>query len=414
MEENPRIGGSVDVRVNWTEEARDRCTIEDVALALGWEVWSKGGARGFLCPEHPDRHSDGRPTGRIVRGGAAWYCHRGGHGGDAISLVSHALFGASVVRGEQFHAVRDWFAARGWCTPWQAGQKRRPIPAPARPVVRKPAPALSRAASSEVEALWSACYKVGLPDTPAGKWLAARELHGPDIGWMDLARGISAGIQAPAWAGFGEGERFRAWGDAGWGLALPCYDARGEMVAIRARWTGTRDRDLGPVDPEVCATYHDFGDVWEETPPPFAGKEVSPRGAGFCRGSVYADPVGRWLLSSLGQGQIDPDAPDLRWSGTVIIIEGGPAFLHYATQRGRVKLRDGLGYTPAVFGVWSGAWPDDDTGRALARRCKVARRVIVACDDDEGGDRIGRPIIRALQAVGCTPMVQDWQEVSRG
>ena len=401
---------------DWTEEVRDRCTVEDVATALGWDVWSKAGARGFPCPEHPERHTDGRPTGRIVHGGAAWYCHRGGHGGGPIALVSYALFGASKVRGEQFHAVRAWFAERGWCTPWEGRRKSAPVPiaAPVRPVVPRRRPAPARAPAAEVAALWGACYPLGMPDTPAGRWLAARELHGPAIGALDIARGIPSDIEAPTWAGFGEGERFRAWGAAGWGLALPCYDARGQLVAIRARWTGTQERDLGPVDAERSETYHDCGDVWEEVPPPFAGKEVSPRGAGFCRGAVYADPVGRWLLSSLGQGQIDPLAPDLRWSGTVIIIEGGPAFLRYATQPGRVKMRDGLGYTPAVFGVWSGAWPDDEAGRAIARRCKVARRVIVACDDDEGGDRIGRPIIRALQAVGCTPMVQDWQEVARG
>lgn len=401
--------------IDWTEEVRDRCTVEDVALALGWHVWSKAGARGFPCPEHPEAHKDGRPTGRIVRGGAAWYCHRGGHGGGPISLVSYALFGASTVRGEQFHTVRAWFASRGWCSAWEGDTRRVPVPvaAPVRPVVRSEPEAPTRAPAEDVARLWGACMPLGMGTTDPDRWLSARGIHSPAVGSLDLARAMPAEVEAPPWAGFGEGERFRPWGAAGWGLVLPCYDSTGALVALRARWTGTVPRDLGPVDVDRSATYHDFGDVWDETPAPFAGKEVSPRGSGFCRGTVYADPVGRWLLEG-GYGPVDPDAPDLQWNGAVVIIEGGPAWLRYSTQPGRVVARDGTGYTPAVFGVWSGAWTDDAAGRDLARRCKVARRVLVACDDDEGGDRIGRPIIRALQSVGCTPSVLAWAEVTCG
>ena len=98
--------------MSWTETARQR-TVDEVASALGLPIWTKGGARGFPCPEHPEPHKDGRATGRIVHNGAAFWCHKCGQGGDVVSLVSLHLFGERSVRGDRFHTVRDWFASRG-------------------------------------------------------------------------------------------------------------------------------------------------------------------------------------------------------------------------------------------------------------------------------------------------------------
>jgi len=264
-----------------------------------------------------------------------------------------------------------------------------------------------------VDALWDACTRPHLDDG-VDPWLYVRGLDCRRVAALDLARVVSPGQPSPEWAGFawqdkrtGETRR-KSWADAGWRLLLPIFDSGGRMVALRARWTGWADPAGSECDPMDPRTYPDD---YVETPPPFSGKEISPRGEGACVGTVYADPVGRWLLGGR-VGCIDPDAPDLEWSGDVLVVEGGPAWLQYCTAPGRVS-EDGR--TMAVFGVWSGAWTNDEQGRAIARRCKGARSVLVACDDDNGGDQIGRPILAALRSVGCTVAATlDYEEVARG
>ena len=130
-------------------------------------------------------------------------------------------------------------------------------------------------------------------------------------------------------------------------------------------------------------------------PPPFAGKEVSPIGGGVSA-SVYADPVGQWLLRG-AVGPVDPQATALKWDGRVLVVEGGPAWLRYASAADRVTPD---GETHAVLGVWSGAWVDDRWGRDIARRLVGASSVVVAGDHDDGGERIAAPIVAACQAVG--------------
>jgi len=387
--------------MSWIEEARSRSTVEDVADAMGLSVWSKGGARGFPCPEHPEAHADGRPTGRIVRGGSAFFCHKCGSGGDVVALVSLCMFGERAVRGDSFHAVRSWFADRGWCSAYGGGGGRRGARmAPTKAPERKEEPPPSRTPSEELAAFWGSCGPVEA-DGPVGRWLAARNISGEAVRTFDLVRSIPSKVDAPDWAGFqwtdretGEEVR-RPWGRAGWRLGLPCFDADGAMVAVRARWTGTRPAP---------------GGGWEQTPPPFSGKEVSPRGAGFCKGTVYACPVGRWLLRGR-RGRIDEGAPALRWSGKVWVFEGGPAFLRFATAPDRVTSD---GQVDAMVGVWSGAWTAGREGLALARRCKGAQGVMVATDDDPGGDRIARPIGRALNQVGVNVRTIDWTKVNHG
>lgn len=402
--------------MSWTEEARERTTVDEVAMALGLPIWTKAGARGFPCPEHPAPHKDGRATGRIVRNGTAFWCHKCGRGGDVVALVCLQLYGERTVRGERFHAVRAWFAERGWCPAYEGGRdKGGPYWAPRKAVERPEEPPPARAPSGELEAFWGACEPLRV-DGPVWRWMAARDLPWKGVNLLDLARCIPPTIDSPAWAGFqwtdrrtGEEVR-RPWAKAGWNLALPCFDSAGALVAIRARWTGTKEPDWPPVDPERSETYLGFGDLWEELPVPFSGKEVSPRGAGFCKGTVYADPVARWLLEG-AVGPVDENAPGLSWSGRVWIFEGGPAWLRFSTARGRVKPD---GQTDAIFGVWSGAWGNDRHGRELARRCKGAQAVMVATDDDKGGDRIGRPIVRTLQEVGVKAKTLDWKKVNHG
>lgn len=375
--------------MTWTEDARDRATVRDVATALGLDVRRCRGVEGFTCPIHGADHSDGRPSGRIVHRGAGWKCWTCDQGGDVVTLACIVLKGERSPRGEAFHHVRAWFAARGWCEAWEGGAKPRKAPEPPRraprPVEADPVPVRHPVAS--VAAVWGSLDSV-ISEARCGRWLRCRGLEPWRVASLDLARGIGPTAVGAEWARLGRS----SWGDAGWSLVLPVYDAEGVMCGLRARWTGTRR--TGPdYDDDVWPTPDGLG--LEEVPPPYAGKEVSPSGGGVSA-AVYADPVGRWLLSG-GFGPVDPSAPGLRWNGRVLVVEGGPAWLHYAAEPGRVSAD---GSTAAVLGVWSGAWRDDRWGRALARRFWRASSVVVAGDDDEGGERIADPVVRVLSGAG--------------
>jgi len=103
-------------------------------------------------------------------------------------------------------------------------------------------------------------------------------------------------------------------------------------------------------------------------------------------------------------GRPDPEAPGLRWDGRIMIVEGGPAWMQIASADGRVKMVGDVGWTPAVFGVWSGAWPDDEAGAGLAGRMVGAEAAVIATDDDKAGDRYAHVISSALRAVGVSVM----------
>jgi 5S rRNA maturation endonuclease (ribonuclease M5) len=74
------------------------------------------------------------------------------------------------------------------------------------------------------------------------------------------------------------------------------------------------------------------------------------------------------------------------WSGLLIVVEGEPDFLWVAT---RTRLEH------AVVGIYSGAWGNNDIGRAFASRWKGAR-VVLATDADAAGDRYAEAIARTL------------------
>lgn len=390
--------------MTWPDEAKARATVEEVAVALGLAIRQKGAVRGFTCPVHGKDHSDGKPSGRIVHKGQGWKCWACDIGGTNVTLACYVLTGQRRPERLDWFRVREWFAARGWCEPFEAGKPHQVIaPPPPKPPPEEPPPA--RLPPEEVAALWSGAWPA-FTEERAARWIRARSWAGHAdhvldvVSALNLARALSPDHACPSWAG---GKRW-TWARDGFSLLLPCYDSGGRMAALRARWTGTAH---GPgawpgEAPEGWAGPHGpdaTGPAWLETAPPFGGKEVSPAGAGYARGVVYADPVGRWLLGGRS-GPVDPMS-SIQWDGRILIVEGGPAFLWYATQPRRVK----EGRTHAVLGVWSGAWPEGRTGRQFASRCRVADAISYAPDDDDGGDAIMRPIVESLSAVGHTPTI---------
>lgn len=400
----------------WWDDARERATVEAVAVALGLEIRQKGRVRGFTCPIHGKDHSDGKPSGRLVHDGRGWRCWACDLGGSCVTLACYVLTGQRRPEREQWFEVRAWFASRGWCEPFEPGAVR---PSRLAPVVQAPEPQQEpppvRLDPAEVAALWEAGV-TPITHAETMRWLRCRRWQAGAsfvalvASQLGLARSLPASAPCPPWAG---GERW-AWASHGWSLIMPTWDADGRMAGMRARWVGT-ERVLGPVampprgpvDVDDSATYLDMppGRSWTRERPfraiaaPFAAKEVSPSGGG-CKGTVYACPVGRWLLRGRS-GDIDPDS-SVGWDGRILIVEGGPAFLTYATQPGRVRWVDGKPVTHAVLGVWSGSWPAGDLGRALALRCRVADTIAYAPDDDDGGDRIAAPVSASLAELGHT------------
>jgi len=384
------MGSAFPTGRGWFDDARG-VSVPAVADGLGLEA-----RRGALtpCPAcNADRRSgsDRRPPVGLRPDGSGWRCHSCGATGDGIGLASLALVGKSEgLSGEQWGEVRAWYAARGWCDPdprRAAGAAPRPLRRP--PPKPAPAPSLERLDPGEVAALWGAAVRV-VDEERARRWLAARGSawgHADPataVAALDLARGLPDGLPCPPWARFGG----LSWAAGGRSLVLPCYGSRGELVGLRARWTGT---EWG-------------GERWTELPAPDGAKEISPWGSGALRGSVYACPVGRRLLAAGPAARrgdaLDPEAPDLLWDGRVFVFEGGPAWLRYAADPGRVKVVDGVAWTPAILAVWAGAWPADGPGADLAARLTGAALVVVATDDDPSGDRYAARIATALEAVG--------------
>jgi hypothetical protein len=69
-----------------------------------------------------------------------------------------------------------------------------------------------------------------------------------------------------------------------------------------------------------------------------------------------------------------------------------------------MRVLDEYAEAHAIVGVWSGAWPDDELGDALAARFAGAVEVSLAPDDDENGagERIMAKVGRCLSRAGVT------------
>ena len=232
-----------------------------------------------------------------------------------------------------------------------------------------------------------------MADPATAEWLKRRETladHWQMLGFArdyvgyppDLVRAIRPDARAlPPWATF----HGRSWAESGHRLVFPCFDAVGELVALRARYVGHAS----------------------DVP-----KEVSPRGPGATRGTVYADWMARAVLQTENAkpGEL-ADPTGRRWDGRVLVLEGGPCWLRFCLDLDRWALRPGCTedpervipddwHGPAMVGVWSGAWPASPLGEQLAERFKHATAVIVATDDDKDGDKYAAAILKTCKAVG--------------
>jgi len=284
------------------------------------------------------------------------------------------------------------------------------LPAPLEPEATRPP-------REEVAALWRTCAPV-TDDGPAKSWCVARRLMVSRAAEMNLVRALPAAGPLPSWARF----QGKDWREAGYHAVLPLFDARGELVSLRARWTGTRWDDATGFPVEV---------------PRGGPKSLNPAGYRTA-GLVLACPVGRWLLCegpSAVRGAIaDTELGPVRWDGTVWLFEGDAHAL-FAIMSGRVERlcpacqgaevwwdrswrcpcgwfgADTWGETGAFLGYGKGAFTAE-----LAARLPSSAEVWIFPDHD--ADRKGEALARGiadLLGARCPVKVVPWdREVRHG
>jgi hypothetical protein len=222
-----------------------------------------------------------------------------------------------------------------------------------RPPPRRPNTPSSRPPAVEVARLWAQCRPLSFIPDVAAAW-DARGLDVVTIEDRDLARALPTGIQMPRWAWGPHGR----W-DSPYRLIVPMFDAVGHLVSLHARAA----RGANP-------------------------KGLSPAGHAIA-GTVMADALARRMLAG--------DAPDDLRRSSLLIAEGVPDFLTWATHWG-----DAAENAPAVLGVIAGSWTSE-----VAARVPTGMRVGIATHADDAGEGYARGIAATLadrcELVRCRP-----------
>ena len=324
------------------------------------------------------------PVGVYGAGRDRWRCQAGGcdAGGDAVALLAYVRCGENPGAGDpRWPAI---LAELRGADPVPVSRPA-PRPAPVSPVAAPP----DRA---EVAALWAACSPLDVleDNDPALRWLRCRRgLSVEGIAALDLARAMPAAGTLPAWVpSLGIA---RATWRAVYRLAVPVYDARGMLAALRFRAIDRYPLDAPPPGCRVEARNGRavlVAPLWTPPGEPVQGedrelpKALAARGCGHAAGLVLADPLGVALL----RGELEDGG--VRWDGRVVIVEGEPDLWAYATAMSRA--RNGASY--AVFGHMAGAWT-----AAHAARIPDGARVLLATDDDDAGDRYAETVRDTLK-----------------
>lgn len=299
---------------SWIEEAR-RIPLLQVLAALDLRV-----SRTSIVP-CPGCGRDGRDAAcrlyRSASGVERWRCHHAscGAGGDALDLVA-------LVVGKG--AVRDWYAARGWCEPTRPLAPPSPVRPPAQ-VVQLPEKAYLD--EPDIRSLLGRC-RAPLEDQEVATWLRYRLGDLAEQVTPHLAMALPVRADLPSWASYGA----RTWSQTGHRLLVPTYDHQGRLRGLRARLV------------------RHGGDVPKCLPP--RGYRAS--------GLVLASPAAlAWLRGSAVPAEI--------W-----IAEGEPQWLAISLSCRREV---------AVLGITSGSWTP-----SLADRLPDGARIVVVTDRDPAGD----------------------------
>lgn len=287
------------------------------------------------CGAEKRGREDGRGPIGVRRDDLGWRCHRCDAHGDAVTLASWRLLGAAAPRRvEEWRTMRSWARAEGLIAK-QGTPPRLPVAA----IAGVGYAAASRPPAPEVLSLWNEAAGPVTRDRAAVRWLCSRGIGPRAVDNEDLARVVHRRARLPAWARF----RGRPW-TVDHRLLVPLYEPDGTVASVHARALGV-----------IAAGGND--------------KAASP--AGFdVSGLVMANGAARDLLRR-GVG-----------TGELVVVEGVPDFLRFATVEAKGK---------AVIGILAGSWSDE-----LARRIPAGACVEVWTHEDAAGDRYAEAIHGSL------------------
>ena len=281
-------------------------------------------------------------------------------------------------------APRTGARARGPMQNASNGRSGRPAMPPGSE--ERPPPPLE-----EVRALWAACGRldapgVGYASEPAIPYLACpdpgRELPAAMLAALDLVRLVPRDGPWPGWIPR-VGMSLPEWA-AVYRLAVPMYDACGELRALRFR----------AVDQvrEPSAE----GMRWRSLNVPRSKKALAAAGSKL-RGLVIADPMALALLRR-SDAAAPVDDGGVTWNGRIVISEGEPDAWTWATvqrrRRWAQEREEGTdrGATWAVLGVIAGSWTPE-----LAERIPDGATVVIRTHADPTGEKYARGIFATLK-----------------
>jgi hypothetical protein len=278
-----------------------------------------------------------------------WFCHSGcNEGGGPVEYVHRALGLAGKPRGREYiAAIRELSRRCGIGVP-------EPITPCATPL-------------ADVENVWNDARPV-TTDARVCRWLTAHRKLDPDfIATLDLARVLSTGGTFPVWAGYERDAHWHSWAAAGYRLVVPLFNARGRMVALR-----------------FCA--------------PVMGMKGRAASGTSCVGMVMADQLARTTLAS----GTAPECWPAR-SFAVVVAQGEPDFLSWATEPARSGLGDSATSFPAAIGVMNGSFD-----MSIAQRLPFGTRITSAMNRNLRGDRIHAGLARVVAHAGRNLTLTRW------
>lgn len=284
----------------------DELPLVEVADALGLKhKGSRLAGHISPCPGcNKDQRGSDDTRGPIGFVRQKWKCHRCKVAGGPVRLAALSLLEEIPAKGSSRWAeLPPLLAERG--LDFGAGEYagRRPaVSAPPAPPPRPPA--------DEVRDFWGAALPVDVDEAAAG-WLESRGLDPHLVADEDLARAIPAGAPCPAWARF----RGTDWSRSGHRLIFRVADETGHTRSLRAR----------SVLPDVR---------------PGEKAAAAAAGPGSSGGLVFANSAARRIFG----GE----------AGRLLIVEGGPDWLTWATAPAGLPAPDGEGW--GVAGIYNGAW----------------------------------------------------------
>lgn len=324
--------------------------ISSIAGSLGFNLGQNGRSAGPCpcCSASQRSSKDTRLPVGIRPDDTGWRCQHCHQTGDGLDLVSWELGGSRYRELHNKHDVNQWFQSFGAGKLQRPGQRiQQPRPKPSRPKVE-----IKRPPRDEVEHIWRASISVA-EDEEAVAFFKERGIS--DDLWVDLvARVLPHGGPRYPWM---RCKQYH-WHD-GWRLIIPCYNSRGVMESLKARWI-------------------------RASKPPLS-KGLSPAGYNIL-GLVFAEGM---ALKVLEQGKVP-------WEGDqrlhFYITEGEMDYIAEV-----MKLDEENYYAPAVIGVFEGGWNNQ-----LVYRLPYGPRVSaeVRTDVDSKGHAYANKVMISLRKNG--------------